>query len=553
MTVNRPAQRAIRAAIAGLTWEPPDAGEWEFDGLHQAEPASATLQELFPTASRIGFAEAFARYGLPLSHMEIRYVNGWAYLSPFVHGARRTPSRKPAAPVLLKLLTRWSPSARRRTKAARAAIDNDVAIAEIERWDVLRPRWIERNLEFQDVDLEACTDAELGDQVRLTAAHFAEGATIHFALISQVIPIGEYLVRTAEWGIDPKIAGKAAFHGVRSSAEGRRRLAAIADALGEAVVHDLDQVRLHSAQAAAALDDYLRHHGSWVLSDDIVGETLAELPDVVLRTIERHRGGVSDEQPDVEAAVDACRYAVPHGQGPSFDRLLARAQRAYAALDDNSGLLASWPGGLVRRTQREAARRLTDRGVLGGLDDVFVLRSGEIAALLNGAADPGPDEIAERLVLREAQGSVTPPAHLGSPPSAPPDPSLFPEPVAQHVCHFGAFLSAKFGDGLDTAFGIGNEPVTGTAVVAASPVEALERVEPGDVLITTFTTPAFNVIMPILGGIVTISGGPNSHTAVVARELGISAVIGVADALERIPDGAVVTVDPVAATVTVCT
>jgi phosphohistidine swiveling domain-containing protein len=550
MTIDRPDQPSIRPAAAALIWDPPDPGEWEFDASHQAEPASATLQELFPPAVKAGFVQAFALYGLPLSHMEVRFVNGWAYISPFVHGAPRKGSGKPPPAIVLKILTRLPPSARRRIKAAAAAIDNDAALGEIERWEQMRASWIGRNLEFQDVDLEACSDAELAEQVRSTAAHFGEGATHHFALLSQVIPVGEYLVRTGEWGISPKVAGKAAFHGVPTTREGRRRLMAIGEALGDTVVHDLDQVRTHSEQAAAALDDYLRHHGSWVLSDDIVRETLAELPDLVLRTIERHRHGVYDEQPDIDAAAAMCRKTVPASERASFDRLLTRAQRAHAALDDNSGLLASWPGGLARRAQIEAAGRLVDRGVLAVRDDVFVLRPGEIADLVTGVGGPGPDEIAERLVIREAQASVAPPAHLGSPPSATPDAGLFPAPVGQHVRHFGAYLAAKFGDASASVIGVGEAPVTARAVVAVTPSDALDRVEPGDVLVTTFTTPAFNVIMPILGGIVTISGGANCHTAVVARELGIPAVIGVADALDRIPDGALVTVDPVTATVT---
>jgi phosphohistidine swiveling domain-containing protein len=551
MTINRPDQQSIDAAVARLTWEPPDPGEWELDATHQTEPASATLQALFPPAIKAGFTKAFALYGLPLSHMEVRYVNGWAYMSPFVHGAPRKGSGKPPPALVLKVLTRFPPSARRRIKAAAAAIDNDVAAREVERWEQLRANWIERNLEFQDADLGACSDAELADQVRLTAAHFSGGIELHFALLSQVIPVGEYLIRTGEWGIDPKVAGKAAFHGVATSAEGRQRLTAIADALGEAVVHDLDQIRSHSPVAAGALDDYLRHHGSWVLSDDIVRETLAELPDVVLRTIERHRGGVYDEQADIADAVAICSETIPMSDRAAFDVLLARAQRAYAALDDNSGLLASWPGGLVRRAQIEAAGRLVERGMLADRDDVFVLRPGEVADLLIGVGSPGPDEIAERLVIRQAQASVVAPAHLGSPASPPPDASLFPAPVGQHVRHFGAFLAAKFGDPAVPVFGVGTELVTGRAVVAKTPSDALDRVEPGDVLVTTFTTPAFNVIMPILGGIVTIAGGPNCHTAVVARELGIPAVIGIADALDRIPDGATISIDPVAATVTV--
>ena len=49
----------------------------------------------------------------------------------------------------------------------------------------------------------------------------------------------------------------------------------------------------------------------------------------------------------------------------------------------------------------------------------------------------------------------------------------------------------------------------------------------------------------------TENGGLLCHTAVIARELGIPAVVGVADALTAIPDGATVTVDPVAGTVSV--
>ena len=53
------------------------------------------------------------------------------------------------------------------------------------------------------------------------------------------------------------------------------------------------------------------------------------------------------------------------------------------------------------------------------------------------------------------------------------------------------------------------------------------------------------------GGVVTEGGGLLSHTAVIARELGIPAVIGVAGALTDIPDGAEIILDPVAGTVTI--
>ena len=80
--------------------------------------------------------------------------------------------------------------------------------------------------------------------------------------------------------------------------------------------------------------------------------------------------------------------------------------------------------------------------------------------------------------------------------------------------------------------------------------DALDRVDPGDVIIARLTVPTFNSVLAIAGAVVTENGGLLCHTAVIARELGIPAVVGVADALTAIPDGATVTVDPVAGTVT---
>lgn len=550
MTNDHLDAQTVADRAAALTWEPPDPGEWEFDSSHQSSPMSATGQGLAP-AFREGFTAAFASFGLPISHMEMRFVNGYGYMSAFVHGAPRKGTGKPPPGILVKLISRLPPSARKRLAVARTALERDTGMADVARWDLLRPGWIGRCLELQDATVGELSDAALAEHVRRTAALLEEGFRLHFELLSQAIPVGEYLVRVEEWGIDPKIAAKAAFHGVRTTAEARERLDAIVAALGDADVADLDAVRAHSDDAARALDEYLRHHGTWLLADDLPNDTLAEHPGVVFRSIRQHRGGAPDEQAEIDAAIAACRDAVGPAERDAFEVARSRAQRAYAALDDNSGLLAAWPGGLARRAQLEAARRFVDREVLADADDVWTLSPDEIAGLLEGASTPTAAEIRERAVLRAAQSSVEAPQHLGSPPSPPPDASLFPEPVAHFLRAFGAFMAAKFGEHGGAALGVGDRAVTGRAVVALTPGDAMARIEPGDVLVTPYTTPAYNVVMPLLGGVVTTSGGANSHTAVVARELGIPAVLAVGDALDRIPDGATVTVDPIAATVTV--
>ncbi|MBV8693827.1 MAG: hypothetical protein JOY57_19420, partial [Actinobacteria bacterium] len=61
----------------------------------------------------------------------------------------------------------------------------------------------------------------------------------------------------------------------------------------------------------------------------------------------------------------------------------------------------------------------------------------------------------------------------------------------------------------------------------------------------------YNVVLPIVGALVVEEGGALSHAAIVARELGIPAVIGAARAVQLVPDGAHVEVDPEAGRVRV--
>jgi pyruvate,water dikinase len=69
------------------------------------------------------------------------------------------------------------------------------------------------------------------------------------------------------------------------------------------------------------------------------------------------------------------------------------------------------------------------------------------------------------------------------------------------------------------------------------------RIRQGDVLVARMTSPYFNVVLPMLGAIVTDRGGQLSHAAIVAREYGIPGIVGTRDATAKIPDGARVRVD----------
>ena len=97
----------------------------------------------------------------------------------------------------------------------------------------------------------------------------------------------------------------------------------------------------------------------------------------------------------------------------------------------------------------------------------------------------------------------------------------------------------------------GPEVVRGRALVAQGPIEVLDRVEPGDVLVADTTHAVYNVVFPLVTAVAVQEGGPMGHAAILARELGLTAVVGVAGLLDRIHDGDQVEVDPIAGPITV--
>jgi phosphoenolpyruvate synthase/pyruvate phosphate dikinase len=84
--------------------------------------------------------------------------------------------------------------------------------------------------------------------------------------------------------------------------------------------------------------------------------------------------------------------------------------------------------------------------------------------------------------------------------------------------------------------------VTATARVLGGPAD-FARLEPGEVLVASITTPAWTSLFARAGAVVTDIGGPLSHSSIVAREYGIPAVLGTAVATRRIADGQQITVD----------
>ncbi len=97
------------------------------------------------------------------------------------------------------------------------------------------------------------------------------------------------------------------------------------------------------------------------------------------------------------------------------------------------------------------------------------------------------------------------------------------------------------GEVLATGNAIGSKVAAGVARILQSPKEA-DKLQQGEIIITDITTPDWDPVLKKAAAIVTNKGGRTSHASIVARELGVPAIVGCSNATEKIKDGEVITV-----------
>jgi pyruvate,water dikinase len=186
--------------------------------------------------------------------------------------------------------------------------------------------------------------------------------------------------------------------------------------------------------------------------------------------------------------------------------------------------------GAAREHIAVVGRALADQGALAEPDDVFFLDFTETEAALAGR-DLRAVVAARRVDYeREVRRRRLPRMLLsdGTEPETGPDAAGLPP---------GALAG--------TAASAGT--VTAPARVILDPTGA--HLEPGEVLVAPSTDPGWTPLFLTASGLVMEMGGANSHGAMVAREYGIPAVVGVPDATTRIATGETITVDGAAGTV----
>ena len=101
-------------------------------------------------------------------------------------------------------------------------------------------------------------------------------------------------------------------------------------------------------------------------------------------------------------------------------------------------------------------------------------------------------------------------------------------------------LSDK-GEAITQGEAIGTKITTGTARILQSPEES-NKLQPGEIVVTDLTSPDWDPVLKKAAAIITNKGGRTSHVSIVARELGVPAIVGCGDASDKIIDGEMITV-----------
>jgi phosphohistidine swiveling domain-containing protein len=547
-------------------FDAPGPGPWEVEAAHFPRPLTRFAAQAFTTAFPRGFAEGAARYGLLLSHFKAALVNGFVYQQPVAYGAPEGAAGPPPKPILW-LLTRLHPKLRARIETCRQAFESKLWRRDLETWDsVDRPQAVKEHLRLQAIDPAQLSDAELARHLEQLYAHMDAMFVLHHRYtVTCTIATGDYLAHVTRWtgcsaaealallaGTSPISKGVAAAElttlaeSIGRSPDGARLLqgsGSPADVLA-ALAAAPDPI---GAQARAYLD-VVRHRS---VGYDLCDKTCGEMPELLVRAIRASLDGRGTDQARSQQAEKEreLRARVPPEHQPEFDSMLTEARLVNRLRDERGVYSDGWGTGLARRGVLEAGRRLARSGRLLDAEHAVDATLEELGALLAGGAAPTGAEIEAHVRWRKTKTVADVPAWLNAPPAGPPPADLLPAPARRAGHAVDAILSNLFKEceahstaqivrGLSVNSGV----YEGRARLVLDAAD-FSKIEKGDVLVTRATSPYFNVVLPLLGALVTDRGGQLCHAAIVAREYGIPGIVGTKVATETIADGARIRVD----------
>ncbi len=538
------------------------AGYWRRESTHGPRPISPFFRGGLALVTQT-FGSAFSQLGALVETIEFREIGGWVYTRMVPPGGVED---RPPSPELL----------RERTERALETVRSDRFADYIDQWPQWRSEHIAGVARLREVDLASLDDdglaAHLGE-----IFEFSVGAwNLHFLLHSigalmladlafacrdllgwddaQALTLLAGLSKASSEPADV-LAGLAAMAADRP--EVRRFIET-----GETDVARLSDIDPEFAERFCA---YQEEFGFRSIRYEVAEPSVLETPSITLRLIaDQLRSGYD---PSVRAAEVASRREAaraearellgdrPDADRARFERALERAHRWYPAREDYAPMTFSEQLALIRRVALEIGRRLAESSLIDDPDDVFFLEGDEAGAALAGRTDGTAADCRDLVRRRRAERAWAEahpgPESYGEPRPVPGLDELPPE--AAFVTHALLWLFERSGHYAPTprpqpaGCRIAGIPAAGGTYTGPARVLMGEadfgKLQPGDVLVCPITSPVWSVLFPNVGALVTDAGCVLSHSAIIAREFRIPAVVATGNATALLRDGQYVTVD----------
>jgi pyruvate,water dikinase len=520
-----------------ILWADPSDPELEWSREDMHHPFAVTpLSADYIRAIVDGMAYGGRRIDRPFV-MDVRFWHGYTYLTA------RDLLPPPDMPAALEALT----ERKRAVIPTTAAFWRDEALPELRS---IRD-W------FRSVDVESMRAERLDDAWREAWTRVGRAWGIHFFLIRGPYQVTEDLADLYE-SLVPEASPGEALRLIQGRAEELQAVDRALDDLAALIAADatllsrfagddppptIEALRADAADRVflPALEAFLFEHGHLGGSfDDLAFPTWADEPDIVLGDIARRlasdRPTAVDRQRALLADADALadgvrgRLADRPQELARFEALLADARAIGPLTEIHNYWIDRLMQACLRTFALRIGRRLVDAGVIDHPLDILYLSRDEVGASLRVPTNRRI-EVAERRAIHDRQTAMTPPPSVGKP----------PDPDAE-MDRFDGTRFEPEPDGRLRGTGASAGTACGVARIVLGPAD-FEKVRPGDVIVAPASNPSWVPLFAIAGGLLTNTGGVLSHAAVVAREFGLPAVVGLGDATARISDGATVELD----------
>lgn len=298
------------------------------------------------------------------------------------------------------------------------------------------------------------------------------------------------------------------------------------------------------------LNEFMDVYGLRPTGFDVLFPAWVEDPSFVIMNIksfvQSSPRDIASEQEALSEMAETYRQKVldkigdDHERTEKFLECLKHARELWPLKEDHAFYIDQGSAACVRILLAEVGRRLSGQRAISEPEDVFYLTLDEaISALRDAASESLGDLVSERRNRREAQSKIIPPAYLGTVPAVG---SQGTAPEFQAMMGPAPDINVEQDPSVLRGIAGAAGSATGPAKVVRSP-EEFGKLQPGDILVCTSTSPTWTPLFGTVGALVSDSGGVLSHTAIVAREYGLPAVVGVQNGTSKIVDGQIITVD----------